>query len=398
MASAELLAWVFEGTFAATLATALVLLARRPARRLFGGQATYGLWTLVPVSLLAALLPASGQIAEGSVMKAPLAIVQVQAQSVAEGTGTGSLLLAAWLAGLLGTAILAALAQHRFVRSLGRLQLRADGLHQASTGTGLPAAIGLLRPRIVVPSDFDLRYDAGERELMRLHEQLHIRNGDLLANAAATAVRCLFWFNPLVHVAWPLFRHDQELACDQRVLARHPASRRCYGEAMLKTQLAAVPLPLACNWGYGHPLMERIAMLKQPLPSSRRRFAGTAAVCVLASAVAFTAWAAQPAAGTSHASVDSGTRMQNPPKYPADAVEQRIEGRVVLIVDVDAQGHAQSVAVESAHPEGVFEAVTLEAAKNWTFTPAMKDGKPVAGRVRVPVDFAMDPPEGEAAR
>ncbi|MCE7033543.1 TonB family protein [Lysobacter sp. GX 14042] len=398
MESAELLAWVVEGALATALATALVLLARRPVRRLFGARTAYGLWALVPAALLATLLPASGSVAEGVVMKAPLGIVQVQARAVAEGASAGATLLAAWLAGLLATAVIAVLAQRRFLRSLGRLQLRADGLHQADTGAGLPAAVGLLRPRIVVPSDFDLRYDAGERELMRLHEQLHIRSGDLLANAAATAVRCLFWFNPLLHVAWPLFRHDQELACDQRVLARHPASRRCYGEAMLKTQLAAVPLPLACNWGYGHPLMERIAMLKQPLPSSRRRFAGTAAVCVLASAVAFTAWAAQPAAGAAHASVDSDTRMQNPPKYPAEAVEQRIEGRVVLLVDVDARGRTQSVVVESAYPEGVFEAATLEAARNWTFNPAMKDGRPVAGRVRVPVDFAMDPPEDEAAR
>src|SRR5690606_9663858 len=160
----------------------------------------------------------------------------------------GSFLLATWLAGLLISATSCAMAQHRFVRSLGRVERRADGLHQASGDAGLPAAIGLLRPRIVVPPDFDRRYDAAERELVRLHGQMHVRSGALPANAAAAALRCLFWFNPLIHVALRRFRQDQELACDQRVLDRRPCSRRTYGAAMLKTQLAAVPLPLACTW------------------------------------------------------------------------------------------------------------------------------------------------------
>ena len=56
-------------------------------------------------------------------------------------------------------------------------------------------------------------------------------------------------------------RLDQELACDAQVVAAHPAARRSYAEAMLKTQLAGRPLPLGCYWPApaAHPLVERIA-------------------------------------------------------------------------------------------------------------------------------------------
>lgn len=395
MTSAELLALVVEGALAVTVGLLAVLVARRPVRRAAGARVAYGLWALVPVALLAVLVPAPQHGGGPAVLGISLPAVQLHAATAPSDGGWTSLLLAGWAAGLLATALLACLAQRRFVRGLGYVQLRPDGLHQAEHGGGLPAAIGLLRPRILVPPDFDQRYHADERALMRLHEQLHIRSGDLLANAVAVALRCLFWFNPLGHAAWRLFRHDQELACDHRVLMRHPRSRRCYGEAMLKTQLAVLPLPLACNWGYGHPIKERIAMLKQPLPSSRRALAGTVAVCLFVSVTAAAAWAAQPSTGATPGSVDHATRALDQPTYPAAAVEQRIEGRVVLVVDIDAAGQVTDVVVESAEPAGVFDDAAAQAARKWMFNPAVEEGRRVASRVRVPVDFSMDPPDGQ---
>ena len=395
MASTELLAWLGEATVAGSLAVLLVLLARIPLRRLFGARLAYALWLLVPLALVACTLPAPRHVAAGTAAVTAVALVGVRA--TVEQAAAHPFLLWFWIAGALLAVAMFAAAQQRFVRSLGGLYRRPDGLHQATVGHGLPAVVGLLRPRIVVPADFESRYGAAERRLVRLHEQLHIRSGDLAANAAAVALRCLFWFNPLVHLAWRHFRHDQELACDQRVLERHPRKRRQYGAAMLKTQLAAPPLPLACTWGYGHPLKERIAMLKQPLPSSRRRLAGATAACLLATTVAFASWAAQPSSASSHPKADVESRLLNSPRYPAHALENKIEGRVVLIVEVDASGRPRDIQVESAEPAGVFEAAAVEAARKWVFNPATRDGGPVSGRVRVPVDFAMDPPEQQGA-
>ena len=157
-----------------------------------------------------------------------------------------------WLFGTVGCAVLFVRQQRRFVRSLGHLSSCDDGTSRAQATAACPALVGAWRPRIVLPADFERRYDNAERELILAHERAHRARGDAQANALAATLRCLYWFNPLVHLAASRFRHDQELACDQQVLRRHPAARRAYGEAMLKTQLAGGVLPFGCHWGQLH--------------------------------------------------------------------------------------------------------------------------------------------------
>ncbi|TWH16811.1 M56 family metallopeptidase, partial [Pseudoxanthomonas taiwanensis] len=48
---------LLRATLALTVAGALVLALRRPARALWGAQGAYLLWTCVPVAVLAASLP-----------------------------------------------------------------------------------------------------------------------------------------------------------------------------------------------------------------------------------------------------------------------------------------------------------------------------------------------------
>lgn len=393
MSSAEVLLLLGRAVVASSATIGVVLLLRRPLRRRFGAASAYAAWLAVPASLVAVLAPLAGFSLQphwiGSLGALPIAAAAAPASFSAFNPAT--LLLAIWIAGVGAMAVHFALQQHRFRRALGRLQERADGTRQASVAQGLPAVMGLWRPRIVVPVDFDQRYDDEQRELMRVHESTHISRGDLQVNAFAAGLRCLFWFNPLVHVAAVHFRHDQELACDQRVIARYPESRRAYGEAMLKTQLVGQPLALGCHWGYSHPLKERIEMLKQPVVGLSRWIAGTVAVTALTLAMGVGVWAAQPAGSPTVGDSRPGGTMP-PPRYPAGAAEQGIGGKVVLVLQLDAQGKVSGAEVESSQPAGVFDQAAIDAARNWTLDPPMKDGKPVAGKVRVPVTFEPDPP------
>ncbi|HET8818715.1 MAG TPA: TonB family protein [Xanthomonadaceae bacterium] len=396
MTSAEVLGVLVESTVALSAAIALVLMVRRPLRRGFGATVGYAAWAVAPVAVIGVLLPAMALPAIAAA-EAGGAFARGAYLSPAASVGAGGhWLVVAWLCGATAMAIRLGSQQRAFVRSLGELRPRQDGTLQATAVAGLPAVVGLLRPRTVLPADFHARYTPEQQDLLRRHERGHVERGDLWANALVAAVRCLCWFNPLVHVAARAFRHDQELACDQRVLAAIPGSRRAYGEAMFNTQLAAQPLPLGCHWGFGHPLKERIAMLKQPLPSHRRWIAGAALVTALTSFAGLAAWAAQPPAASTPvekvapASADTATRMLHPPRYPAEAIAQGITGEVVLLIDIDAQGHPTAVAVERAEPAGVFEAEAAAAAWKWTFTPAVENGRPVASQVRVPVRFEAD--------
>ncbi|MCR5879802.1 M56 family metallopeptidase [Phenylobacterium sp. J367] len=203
---------------AGAAAVLAVMALRLPLRRAIGPQAAYGLWGLPPAAGGLALFAFLVQAPETR-MAAP---------------APGPALVAVWAAGALALAALFAGAQARFALALRR------GL------TG-PAVVGLISPRIVMPPD-DGAYSAHERELIRAHERQHIARKDTRAVAFLALSRCLFWFNPLFHLAAPMVRLDQELACDAAVVINRPACRAAYARALLKTQLAATPLPIGCYW------------------------------------------------------------------------------------------------------------------------------------------------------
>jgi TonB family protein len=78
------------------------------------------------------------------------------------------------------------------------------------------------------------------------------------------------------------------------------------------------------------------------------------------------------------------------PAYPKDALAQNVSGKVVLEIDVDAKGNPVAVTVVESEPAGVFDQASIEAARKWKFQPAVENGQPVAGRIRVPVRFESE--------
>lgn len=272
----------------------LVLLLRRPMRRLCGAGAAYLLWAAVPASMLAALAPHAGGSLAVMPLPAPVAAAATQlTQAAASATRSGwdSVLFAAWLAGAIAMAGWMAWRQWSFQRGL-----------QAAAWQGGPLLLGIWRARLVLPHTFRRDYDHAERRLVLAHERIHAERGDLLANTACALLRCLAWCNPLIHLAAARFRLDQELSCDEAVLRRH-GQAGTYAKAMLKTQLAAQGLPLACQWQAVHPLKERIMQLKSSV-SPARRLGGKLLAAVLVAGCSLSAMAVQATpAGARHYSV-----------------------------------------------------------------------------------------------
>lgn len=272
----DLIADLLRANLAASVAILLVFAARLPARRMFGAEIAYRLWLIVPLAFVASFVPAAEAPAgtPGPSLPLPVALMQPDAVSLATEV---------WIAGAAALLLLMAFGQWRF-------------LQRAKAGAAGPAVVGVIAPRIVTPADHEARFTAEERALVRAHERAHIDRGDPKANAWVALFQGLNWFNPLVHIAAHHLRLDQELACDATVMARRPADRRLYAQTMLKTQLAATPLPFGCYWPAPsrHPLEARVAMLKQARPSDTRALAGFWVVAALACAAGFGAWAAQP--------------------------------------------------------------------------------------------------------
>lgn len=403
-------------TLASSAAILVVLLLRKPLRQRFGAQVTYALWALVPLAALVALLPAPvAQVAAPAsfAAAAPVAVQPLPSViAVTRSIDPLPWLGAAWL---LGAGICLALffrQQRRFVRALGSLSPNADRTFRAQTTVGCPALVGAWRPRIVLPADFEHRYDSAERELILAHERAHRARGDAQANALAAALRCLYWFNPLFHFAASRLRFDQELACDAIVISRFPEARRPYADAMLKTQLADLGLPAGCHWQSSHPLKERIAMLKQPLPGRARRWIGAACVAAIVAATSFAAWAAQPAVPAdatpksipaTHSSAPATAvspritgvsyRSMTRIDYPQSAIAANAQGVVYIAVHVGTDGKVASARVNSVMPMSRtdFADAALAAVKNWTFDPRKVDGKAVVSDTTMAIAFSLDP-------
>ncbi|WP_164135176.1 energy transducer TonB [Stenotrophomonas maltophilia] len=100
---------------------------------------------------------------------------------------------------------------------------------------------------------------------------------------------------------------------------------------------------------------------------------------------------APPAPATSiEASVDISSKAMNPPRYPPAAFRAGIQGEVILIIDVDASGNVTNVTVEKSSRNRDLDRAAMEAARKWRFNAAESGGKKTAGRVRVPVNFALN--------
>lgn len=81
--------------------------------------------------------------------------------------------------------------------------------------------------------------------------------------------------------------------------------------------------------------------------------------------------------------------------YPVAELQARTEAVVQLLVTVDANGAvSQSEVAVSGGP--AFDAAALEAMAQWRFAPAIRDGRSVASRIRIPFTFAL-PPSARAA-
>lgn len=306
--AADILKALLIANLAAAAAIMVVLILRAPMRRWLGPNAAYGLWLAVPFAAIATLVPGAPKVvdlpkvATASVAEPVTAVRTAASPAIAHLSAPAFawpvLILALWIAGALALAAVIVIRQRRALKMLGRMQHQVGDPPEVyrATGSDGPAIVGAVRPRIILPANFEERFEAHERQVIIAHETEHLIRGDVAVNAVCAGLACLNWFNPLVHLAGFAIRVDQELACDASVVARYPSQRRTYGLALLKTQLAGLPLPLGCYWpGRSHQLIrERLQTLALNTPGALRRITGVGFVVSFAMSATVAAWAANP--------------------------------------------------------------------------------------------------------
>ncbi len=392
----EIMEAIVELNIAAAVAILFLLALRKPARHIFGPHAVYLLWAIVPIAAAATFIPARTveTLSLGMTLEEIIALAAPPAAASLWETVLPYALAVAWIVGAIVTATALVSRQAAF-------------LHDADLGLAGPAIVGFSHPRIVTPDDFVQRFSETERKLILAHEQVHIDRKDARINTLVALVRCLFWFNPLVHIGAKAMRIDQELSCDAEVMDRRPRVRRAYAETLLKTQLASRPLPVGCYWPAEsqHPLTERVDMLARKPLSSRRRAAATAIALALTAGAGIAAWAAQPErtivtegpdvllpfdpipndgrdplVRVSYKIDDASPRPTadfSQPAYPALSRKLREEGDVVVELCVAQSGIVDDVKLVTSSGHPLLDNATIAGLQRSRFEPATRDGRPV---------------------
>lgn len=76
------------------------------------------------------------------------------------------------------------------------------------------------------------------------------------------------------------------------------------------------------------------------------------------------------------------------PKYPSEARKKHIEGKVLMEATIGTDGAAHDVQIVKSLGHGLDEE-SINALKKWKFRPAMREGKPVAVKIKVEMAFKM---------
>lgn len=83
--------------------------------------------------------------------------------------------------------------------------------------------------------------------------------------------------------------------------------------------------------------------------------------------------------------------FRNPaPAYPEASRRAGHEGRVLLVVQVSAQGRVDTISVQSSSGHTALDNAAVNTVKKWVFKPAIAAGVPIRSNVKIPIRFELD--------
>ncbi len=100
----------------------------------------------------------------------------------------------------------------------------------------MPMTWGIWKPKLILPREAD-NWPSDQRKDVLLHELAHIQRFDCGAQLLVQIACALYWFNPLVWIAWNRIQVERERACDDIVL-NTGAAASTYARHLLQSATA----------------------------------------------------------------------------------------------------------------------------------------------------------------
>lgn len=187
-----------------------------------------------------------------------------------------------WIAGMAAMLLYAAVSFLRIKKKV-REAAPSGGNIWVCDHVDTPFLLGILRPRIYLPSGMD----GQDRKYVLAHEQAHLSRGDHWWKPLGFLLLAVYWFHPLCWIAYILLCRDMELACDEKVIRRlGTESKKPYSNALINCSLPRRGIA-ACPVAFGEiSIKERV---KSVLHYKKPGFwiLAVAAVACIAVAVCF---------------------------------------------------------------------------------------------------------------
>jgi TonB family protein len=247
-----------------------------------------------------------------------------------------------------------------------------------------PVTFGIAVPVILLPPEF-LTMPHAAQEAIACHELTHVRRRDWAAAMIEELVRAVLWFHPAIWWLLGQIQLAREQTVDAQVI-RITASRKHYIDALLAVagghlQPDLAPAPLFLRKTH---LAQRIAIiLKEVSMSKKRLLSSLAAVCGALVITARFATLYFPISAPAQEVVKGGDNLlhRGPIEYPADAIEKRVDGTVVVEATLNDRGVVTDARVISG-PD-LLRKAALKSVLDWHYNAQTQSP------VEVAVDFKL---------
>lgn len=139
-----------------------------------------------------------------------------------------------WVLGIFGFGLYSLSVSLRF-----QYRLKKSKKCNADRKTGIievnrlssPFVWGIFSPKIYLPANMEEE----ERSYVLLHEEYHRKRKDHLVKFLLYGITIVYWFHPLVWIAYHLCCKDMEISCDEAVLEHSEKNiRKAYARSLLK--------------------------------------------------------------------------------------------------------------------------------------------------------------------
>ncbi len=151
-----------------------------------------------------------------------------------------------WLAGVCGMLLYALISFLRLRHRVRASVLLEKGVYVCDEISD-PFILGLIVPKIYLPSGMDEQ----TRAYVLAHERAHLKRFDYIWKPLGFLLLSIYWFNPLLWLAYLLLCRDIELACDEKVVKElDDAGKAAYSEALVTASVSRHTVS-ACPLAFG---------------------------------------------------------------------------------------------------------------------------------------------------